>query len=129
MAPVSLEVVSQFADQEIVDTALGALLQSPSGNTSYIFQVRIDNSANTGAVYLKIYDAGSGSSVSVGSTHPDFIFPCAGESVAEFSFYPGAFIANGLHMACVTTPGTAGNSAPSNSVIVRLLTGNTDSLV
>jgi hypothetical protein len=129
MATVSLDVVEQFADQEIVDTALGATLQSPGGNTNYIFQVRIDNSANTSAVYLKIYDAASAASVTVGTTDPDMIFPCAGESVAEFSLYPGAYITNGLHMACVTTPGTAGTTSPSSSVIVRLLTGNNDSLV
>ena len=70
----TLEVVSQFADQEIVDTALGALLQSPSGNTDYIFQVRTDNSANTSAVYLKIYDNLVRIICFVGSTHPDFIF-------------------------------------------------------
>ena len=129
MAYVELSIVEQFADQEIVDTALGASLQSPSGNTDYVFQVRIDNSANTSSVYLKIYDASSPATVTVGSTAPDMIFPCAGESVAEFSLYPGAQIANGLHMACVTTPGTAGITSPSSSVIVRLLTGDNDSLV
>jgi len=129
MASVSLEVVEQFASQEVVDTALGATLQSPSGDTDYIYQVRIDNSANTTSVYLKIYDASSPASVTVGTTDPDMIFPCAGESVAEFSLYPGAYIVDGLHMACVTTPGTAGTTSPSSSVIVRLLTGNTDIIV
>lgn len=129
MATVELSIAEQFADQEVLDTALDANLESPTGSTNYIFQVRIDNSANTSAVYLKIYDAASAASVAVGTTAPDMIFPCAGESVAEFSLYPGAQIVNGLHMACVTTPGTAGATSPSSSVIVRLLTGNNDSLV
>mgnify|MGYP003113841462 CR=1 FL=1 len=124
MATVSLDIVNQFASHEALDSAVSNSAAEVPGDTNYVFQVRIDNSANTSTVYLRFWDASS--TPTSGSTVPDFIFPCAGESVAEFSFFPGLYTANTLYMAVSTTAGTSGNAAPSSSVIVRILSSNTD---
>ena len=53
-----------------------------------INQVRIDNTAGTSAVYLRLYDAAAGS-VTLGTTSPDMIIPCAAGETAKLTYQPG----------------------------------------
>jgi hypothetical protein len=81
----------------------------------------IDNTNNSGTVYLKLYETTG--SVTVGSDHPSFVFPCAGSVTRQFNFPDGIAYATGLKAACVTSAGTDGNTGPSSDVIVRVSIG------
>jgi len=107
----------------VEDTALSTSVQTADGSGGTIYQVYIDNSNNSAQVYLKLYDTTG--SVTVGTTHPDFIFPCAASSVREFNFVQGIAYATGLKIACETDAGTGDGSAaaPGNAVVVRMNIG------
>ena len=125
MAIVTTQTFAQFAEKESVDTDLENLDIEVTGSAVFLFQVRIDNTANTAKSYVRIWDIAA-AGVTVGSTVPDFILPCAASSVAEYSFFPGVHFDTAMTVACVTTAGTSGSASPTNSVIVRLLHGATD---
>ena len=58
----------------VEDTALSTTAQVADGNSGTIHQVYIDNTNNSSTqVYVKGYDTTG--SVTVGTTHPDFVFP------------------------------------------------------
>ena len=120
MAIVNTSNNEQFAGKIAKDIDLQSDKQGINAADTYLFQVKIDNSANSAKSYVKLYDAAL-SGVSVGTTEPDFILPVAAESTAEYSFFPGVFFDTGLVAACVTTAGKSGSSNPSNSVIVQFL--------
>jgi len=125
MAIVVTSTNQQFAGSEAVETDLQATDQTVRNGGTFLFQVKIDNTANSAKSYVKLYDVAT-ASVTVGSTEPEFILPCAASSTAEYSFFPGAHFNTELCAACVTTAGTSGNSNPSNSVIVRFLFDSAD---
>ena len=125
MAFVTLKNFEQFAEFEAVDIDLEGTALTVRNGATFLFQVRIDNTANSAKTYVRLFDAASGSTTN-GSTDPDFILPCAASSVAEFSFFPGAVFATELCAAASTTAGTAGNSAPTSSCIVKFLYGTSD---
>lgn len=88
--------------------------------TLYLDQVSIDNTGNANdPVYLKMYDTGA--TGSTGSTVPDFIFPCAAGEIIQLSFEPGGRFTNGMQVAVVLEPGTAGTTSPTNNVSYSLL--------
>ena len=116
MAIVNTSNNEQFAGKIAKDIDLQSDKQSINAAATYLFQVTIDNSANSAKSYVKLYDNAL-SLVSVGTTEPDFILPVAAESTAEYSFFPGVFFDTGLVAACVTTAGKAGSSNPSSSTI------------
>ena len=120
MAIVNTSTNQQFAGKEAKDVDLQSDKQSINPADTFLFQVKIDNSANSAKSYVKLYDNAL-SLVSVGTSEPDFILPVAAESTAEYSFFPGVFFDTGLVAACVTTAGKAGSSNPSSSVIVQFL--------
>ena len=125
MAIVVTSTNEQFAGSEAVETDLQAADQTVRNGATFLFQVKIDNTANSAKSYVKLYDTVTGS-VTVGSTEPEFILPCAASSTAEYSFFPGVVFGTELCAACVTTAGTSGNTNPSNSVIVRFLFDTAD---
>ena len=76
---MSTTIVTQDSakyEYEAYDSALAATDQTvdASGSARYIFQVEVDNTANTStAAYVKVYNSVT-SSVTVGTTAPDSIF-------------------------------------------------------
>jgi hypothetical protein len=107
----------------VEDASLSTTVQTVDGSGGTIYQVYIDNSNNSSQVYVKGYDTTG--SVTVGTTHPDFVFPCAASSVRQFNFVQGIAYATGLKIACETDAGTGDGSAaaPSNAVVVRMNVG------
>tara|TARA_R100000152_G_C6780653_1_gene213672 strand:+ start:1068 stop:1439 length:372 start_codon:yes stop_codon:yes gene_type:complete len=103
----------------IEDTAANATKQIGKASSGTIYQVFIDNTSNSSAVYLKVYDLASGS-VTVGQTHPDFVFPCPGSGKRQFNFPDGIAFATAFTYAITTSPGTAGSSDPSPTPTVRI---------
>tara|TARA_R110002020_G_scaffold19780_5_gene67939 strand:- start:1091 stop:1459 length:369 start_codon:yes stop_codon:yes gene_type:complete len=89
-----------------------------AGGAGVLFQVDIDNTANTDAVYVKLYN---NASPTIGSTPPEWVLKCPASVRRVFSCTPGSIFATNLSLACVTTGGTAGTASPTNAVAVRLL--------
>ena len=102
------------------DTNLGTSAQVVDATSGSIHQVYIDNTNNSSQVYVKGYDTTG--AVTVGTTQPDFVFPCAASSIRQFNFTSGIAYANGLKIACETDAGKGDGSpaAPSSAVVVRL---------
>jgi len=101
-----------------IDT--GALV-NVTDNSRTVDAVKIDNTANTHAVYLKIYNFDSSSPPTLGSNSPDFILPCAASSEADFMFDPASTLLTGTYVAVVTAAGTGGTTGPTNAVLVKML--------
>jgi len=93
-----------------------------TGNASgELFVCKIDNTANSGAVYVKLVDANA---ASPGTTNPDWIFHAAGGATVSYAIPLGAPYSTGLSLWAVTgAESTGGNSAvdPTNDVIVRIV--------
>lgn len=106
----------------IEDVAANATKQAGSTSSGNMHQVYIDNTSNSSAVYLKIYDLAF-ASVDVGTTHPDFVFPCPGSGSRQFNFQDGLPFATALTYACATSPGTAGTGDPSPTPTIRITIG------
>ena len=80
-----------------------------ASGTHYMHQVIIDNTAGTSQVYFKLFDSGS---VTLGTTAPDYIFPCAAGESQQFSFAPKAGFSNAILSQVARDAGT-GTSSPS----------------
>ena len=92
-----------------------------AGGAGILLQVDIDNTANTDAVYVKLYNHASPTVGGGGATAPEWVFKCPASVRRIFSCTPGSNFATNLSLACVTTGGTAGTTSPTNAVTVRLL--------
>ena len=121
MAAVLVTIPSSTSGFRIEDSSITGTIQKVVSGTLYIDQIRIDNSNNSSASYLKFYDIATGGSATVGTTAPDYIFPVAGSGTIEFCMQPGAYFGSGIAFACVTTPGTTGTTDPTNDVTVKIL--------
>tara|TARA_R110002110_G_scaffold144795_2_gene334127 strand:+ start:831 stop:1199 length:369 start_codon:yes stop_codon:yes gene_type:complete len=106
-------------DRYVVQTSATATPDNAvAGAAGILLQVDIDNTANTDAVYVKLWNhAGP----TVGTTAPEWVFKCPASVRRIFSCTPGSNFATNLSLACVTTGGTAGTTSPTNAVTVRLL--------
>ena len=93
-----------------------------------LFGAYIDNSANSAASYLKVWNhAGP----TVGGTAPDFVFLCPGGQIRQYTWAAGVALGVGLSYACVAETaaadanpvvgGTAGTTSPAQAVLVRIL--------
>lgn len=109
--------VSPIATKLVVQTAAGATADSNVlGAAGAIYFIDVDNTANAAASYLKIYDAAA---PVVGTTPPDIIVRVkAGQR--RSLVIPEGLSVTVLSMACVTAGGTAGTTAPTSPVVVRL---------
>jgi len=123
MATVKLYTLAGAISTKRVDFSQ---LSSDTGTFSlasgahHVHQVLIDNTAGTTDVYLKLWDAGS---VTLGTTAPAFIFPCAtGESV-EYSFSPKGSFATAVraHFSRDAGTGSASPTYPGWTVSCNLL--------
>jgi hypothetical protein len=103
----------------IEDTSVNSTAQNNvTGAAAVFFGVFIDNTANSAASYVKIYNhAGP----TVGTTDPDFVFICPASSTRQYTMAGGVALGTALSYACTTSGGTAGTASPSNAVLVRIL--------
>ena len=84
-----------------------------------LIQIEIDNSNNTAASYLNLYDVSGGTSIVIGTTDESFIFKAPGSQKIPYSCPDGAEYATGLKAAIVSTPG--GAVGPSSSVTAYIM--------
>lgn len=102
------------------DTDADATDELVDGTSGTFYTIYVDNSSNSGAVYVKLWDNSDAANITVGTTVPDWIFPVAASSTKQFCFPDGFAYDAGLVMACVTSAGTEGTSSPTNDVLVRI---------
>ena len=88
-----------------------------------INQVLIDNSAGTAAVYLRLYDVASGS-VTLGTTSPDMIIPCAAGETAKLTFQPWNAWSTAITANLTTSIAAASYAAVTWTAYITLLTSS-----
>jgi hypothetical protein len=102
------------------NTALGATPDDNiRGGATTVYQVCVDNTANSAATYL---NAWNNANPTVGSTPPDFSFliPATSKKTITLDF-TGILFGTALSLACTTTAG--GSTAPnSNTIVYGLMT-------
>lgn len=99
------------------DVDLDATVEVLSSSITTLYGIEVDNTANTTAVYVKIWDIAT--AVTIGSTVPDFVIRVeAGSKLFQpfGSTSAGYATEAGLVIACVTTGGTSGTTGPTSSV-------------
>tara|TARA_R100000329_G_scaffold119799_1_gene98712 strand:+ start:645 stop:944 length:300 start_codon:yes stop_codon:yes gene_type:complete len=92
-----------------------------TGTNSTLYAIEIDNDANAGEInYIKLYDA---TSATINSDDPYLSLQVdADEKNITYHIPQGLTFTNGICLAGVSDGGgTAGNTNPTSSVIVRLI--------
>jgi len=122
---MALSLTSSVADVGgtlALQTDATAAIDTLKATSGTLYKVEIDNTSNSVAVYVKLYN-NTGGAPTAGSTDPHFIFKCAAESTIAYSCPSGTAFANALYAICVTSAGTAGTSSqdPASDVIYRIL--------
>jgi len=107
----------QYKNLDVDGSAAGTEI----GTTPKVYSVEIDNTANTTAVYFKIFDAAS---ITVGTTVPRDVIkvPKAVKLIWFVNSGLGDTFTNKMFMSCVTTAGTAGSTNPTSNVKVTVWT-------
>jgi hypothetical protein len=118
--PLSVSTqVSPVGSKLIVETSAGATPNNNvTGASGTLYMVDVDNSGNPAdPAYLKIYNAAA---PVVGTTAPDLILE-VGLNKRRTFVIPEGWAFTALSFACVTAGGTAGTTAPTNPVAVRMV--------
>lgn len=89
-----------------------------NSGASTLYGVRVDNSANSAASFLKLYN---NAAPTVGTTVPDFVLRVNAGKTKHVLIPKGISFATAISEACVTAGGTGGTTNPTSAVIVDLL--------
>lgn len=120
---LSIAASSRFSYKMAVETDLEA---DPKvnifGGGVTLYSIEFDNTNNgSQVVYLKLYD--SSSTITAGTSAPDYQFRAAGGARIMIQLPTGIEFKNGLSFLCSTTAGTAGDitTDPTSAVLVNLV--------
>ena len=103
----------------IEDTSVTSTPQlNVTGAIATFFGIYIDNTANSAASYVKIYND---LNPAVGTDDPDFVFVCPASVTRQYTMAGGVALDTALSYACTTAGGTAGDVSPSSAVLIRIL--------
>lgn len=126
---MGISVAELSATAIVQDTvATNALETDVRSGPTTLYGIYVDNTANTGLVYLKFFDAVN---PTLGTDAPDMVLEIEGStggtSAVGDVFIPlnggtGMAFANGLSFACVTGAAHTDTTAPSATVLVSLVT-------
>jgi len=92
--------------------------ENVTGASGIWYQVDIDNSSNSEATYVKLWNAAS---VTLGSTVPDWIFLVRAGTRRTFSNTSGGTFGAALSVCAVTEGGTTGTTSMAGDVVTRIL--------
>lgn len=101
------------------ESDLNTTVDTVKGSAGTIYVIEVDNTANAAITYLKLFHLAT--AVTLGTTAPNGVFLVPASTNQVFCPVPGLAFANGLQAACVTAGGTAGTTAPTSAVIVRIV--------
>ena len=121
MATYKTSISGSISDAKWTDDAATATEVEASSSAINVDQVRIDNTANSTKLYLKLYNLAA-SSLTVGSNSPESILAVEAGSSVEYGFDPGMVFGTALCYAVVTTGGTAGTAGPGTAITLEILT-------
>lgn len=119
MARSTTQNANPFAAVLFTDTNLTATAdQNIRSGATTLYQVKIDNSANSSIVYLQLFD---NASPTVGTTAPNMVLPCPASTSKTYviDLSNGYPFVTALSLACTTLP--TGAVSPASAVIVSLL--------
>lgn len=111
--------VSPVGSNLIKETSAGATANNDvTGTSGAIYMIEVDNTANSSASFLKIYDDAA---PTVGTTVPDHVFRVPANQTRQI-VCPGGMDFAALSFAMVTAGGTSGTTSPSNAAVVAIVT-------
>ena len=110
--PIGTKVVKIQAPNNTADANF-------TGASGTLYMLQIDNTNNSGVVYVKFYDTAG--SITVGTANPNYQFRADGSTLHTLVFPKGLTFAVGFTHVCVTNvaPGT---TAPGSAVTIRYIT-------
>jgi hypothetical protein len=122
MSQTQIPVATPAGITLFTDSAMN-LVDAVKASSTLLYYVFIDNSANSGPCYVKLWNLAAGS-VTLGTTVPDEVIFVPGLAEITMPIFagakPGKTFDTALSAACVITGGTAGVTAPTNPVTVTL---------
>jgi hypothetical protein len=118
MTVIAKTTPSPYATNQASDTSVNSSVQQAKTGSGTLFMVEIDNTANSAVTYVKVYD---NTTVTVGTTVPDWIFYAPASVKRTYSVPTGLAFSTGLAYAAVTQGGTAGTTSPSSAVLLKLV--------
>lgn len=119
MAVTSFAYLNTNTYKDVDADSTGELLVA---GTPTIFSIKANNTANTVACYLKIYDKAT--APTVGTDVPVFVFKVAASASFEHTFNMalGHKFTVGIGIGCTTGAGVTDTTNPTNDVLVTALT-------
>lgn len=119
MSQTQIPVATPAGITLFTDSAIN-LVDAIKGSSTLLYYVFVDNSANAGPCYVKLWNLAAGS-VTLGTTAPDEVIFVPGLAKITQPIFsgasPGKTFATALSAACVITGGTAGVTGPTSPVI------------
>lgn len=112
----SLSPIGSSQFQDTANSSSSVVIKSSSGT---LYSIEIDNTSLAAIIYTKLYD--SAGAIVVGTDAPNWIIRVPASVKISVQFVGGHAFANGLQVATVTTPGTAGTTAPGTPPTVRVI--------
>lgn len=116
---VTTLTISSLSTSLFTDTANTNGAIAVKASSSVVYYIYADNSANGAATFLKLWNTAA-ASVVVGTTAPDFIVLLPASATVNLPVPGGITFGTALSCASVTTAGTAGTTAPSTTITVRI---------
>ena len=111
---------SKYGDKALSDTVFSILFATDP--LTKVFGMEVDNTGNTDDVFVKMWSAAS---PTVGTTVPDlgiFRVEAGKKQPIFFNGLTGMDLVPDFYVACVTTGGTGGSTAPTNAVTADIFT-------
>ena len=107
-----------LVDTVYVDTDAAGTVVYATASSATLYHIDIDNSLNTAASYLKIYDSAD---ATAGTTSPQYVLKAPGSTRISYSIPEGQPLGTALGYCCTNAGGAAGSTGPTNDVTVRFL--------
>jgi hypothetical protein len=103
----------------VTETSKAPTAVSMDTSSGDIIMIEIDNTANSVASYLNLYDVAGGGTVTVGTTDESYVFMAPASSRITYACPEGAEYASGLWATVVSSPGSA--NGPGSTVTAYIL--------
>lgn len=120
MAISRTPVVSNLGSFVVIDTDADENAQTnTTGSAGKMHMLQIDNTNNSGVVYVKFYDTAG--SITVATANPNYQFRADGSTLHTLVFPEGLTFAVGFTHVCVTNV-APGDTGPGSAVTIRYIT-------
>jgi|TARA_R100000149_G_C5864741_1_gene129757 hypothetical protein len=119
MPASTIDRITALGGKLTTDLSIGNTSQNNvTGAAGTLYMVTVDNTVNTGIVYLKMADALSGGA----NVEPNWQFKIPASTKLSFVMPEGSVFSTGLSIWCVQGAVTSDNTPPANSVVLNVIT-------